>query len=159
MQICIGFVESQPQKVSKRTLLSCYQVVIIKWILNTLRNKSVITYYVRWQRGSGTIPLRCSAPCSNRSISPAGSSLLLWPMLGQTDRRTDTLPFHRPCSSLPQIGDLNPCHHKCIDLWNFRTKYWYKGAGIDYIMRQLHSLCYFHWTFNSYQGSWWCLAP
>jgi len=49
---------------------------------------------IRWQRGTARIrPPRCCAPCSNRSISPAGrpraSLLLPWPTLVQTDGRTD----------------------------------------------------------------------
>jgi len=43
----MGFVEGQPQKISKRTLINCYSDVIIMCTLNTRCNKSVTSYYVR----------------------------------------------------------------------------------------------------------------
>jgi len=66
----------------------------------------------------------------------------------QTDGRTPCR-FIDPAPSLPQIGDLITAR-KLNALINFATEYWYQGARIVYIIRQLHSLCYFHYTFYSY---------
>jgi len=64
------------------------------------------------------------APCSNRSMFPASQatqqlSLLLWPMLGQTDRLTDARQIHRPCShtvrALPVI--LSCCMFDVLPLF------------------------------------------
>ena len=52
--------------------------------------------YVRWQWHCPHSPAarRC---CTNRLISPARRFCWRGPLLGQTDGRTDTVPFHRPC--------------------------------------------------------------
>ena len=51
-------------------------------------NKSVFSYYVRWQRDTARIHRRCCAPCSNRSISPAGRVSGKAVAYVETDRRT-----------------------------------------------------------------------
>jgi len=57
--------------------------------------------YVSWQRGTARI--RCWAPGSNRSISPATASpnqrRSVAETDGRTDGQTDTRPLHRPCSA------------------------------------------------------------
>ena len=60
-----------------------------------------------------------------------------------TDRQTDILPFHRPCSVI--ATNWRPDSRKKVNrLINFTTEYQYKDARTAHIMRQLHSLCYFH---------------
>jgi len=60
-----------------------------------------------------------------------------------TDRQTDILPFHRPCSVI--ATNWRPDSRKKVNrLINFTTEYQYKDARTAHNMRQLHSLCYFH---------------
>jgi len=68
-----------------------------------------------------TVVLLCAVQQSI-DISCQQECLLLCPMLGQTDRRTDTLPFHRPCSV--SAANWRPQYCKEVNgSINFRTEY------------------------------------